>query len=51
MKDIFSRHGVPEELVSDNGTQYKSTTFKKFTTDWGFPYILNLMDLQNQQSR
>jgi len=35
MKDIFSRHGVLEELVSDNGTQYKSTTFKKFTTDWG----------------
>ena len=24
MKDIFSKHGIPEELVSDNGTQYKS---------------------------
>jgi len=38
IKDIFSRHGIPEELVSDNGTQYKSSIFKKFATDWGFKH-------------
>ena len=39
MKDIFSRHGIPEELVSDNGTQYKSDLFHKFITTWGIHHI------------
>ncbi|CAK1598860.1 unnamed protein product [Parnassius mnemosyne] len=36
MKEIFSRHGIPEILISDNGTQYSSREFKQFSTDWGF---------------
>ena len=39
MKDIFSRHGIPEELVSDNSTQYKSHLFRKFITAWGIHHI------------
>ena len=39
MKDIFIRHGIPEELVSDNGTQYKSRFFRKFITEWGIHHI------------
>ena len=39
MKDIFSWHGTPEELVSDNGTQYKSHLFCKFITAWGIHHI------------
>ena len=42
MKDIFSWHGIPEELVSDNGTQYKSHLFHKFMTAWGIHHIHNL---------
>ena len=38
MKDIFSPHGIPEELVSDNGTQYKSNLFHKFVTTWGIQH-------------
>ena len=38
MKDIFSPHGIPEELVSDNGTQYKSNLFCKFVTTWGIQH-------------
>ena len=39
MKDIFSRHGIPGELVSDNGTQYKSHLFRKFITASGIHHI------------
>ena len=41
MKDIFSRHGIPGELVSDNGTQYKSHLFRKFITAWGIHHIIS----------
>ena len=30
IKAIFSRHGIPETLVSDNGPQYSSELFVKF---------------------
>ena len=36
MKDTFARHGVPTELVSDNGSQYISKQFKKFAKEWDF---------------
>ena len=29
-KKIFSRHGVPEFLISDNGRKYMSREYKKF---------------------
>ena len=35
MKSIFARHGIPEELVSDN-MPYNSKEFKHFASDWGF---------------
>lgn len=35
MKSIFARHGIPEELVSDN-MPYNSKGFKHFASDWGF---------------
>ena len=34
LKQTFSRKGIPEELVSDNGSQYRSKTFRKFMTAW-----------------
>ncbi|XP_059060190.1 uncharacterized protein K02A2.6-like [Achroia grisella] len=39
MKEIFARHGIPEVLVSDNGTQFTSREFKKFASEWGFDQI------------
>ena len=38
MKDTFSRHGIPDEVVSDNGSQYKSYLFRKFVKEWGFKH-------------
>ena len=34
MKKMFSRHGIPKEIFSDGGPQYKSAAFKKFCKDW-----------------
>ena len=34
MKKMFSRHGIPKEIFSDGGPQYKAASFKKFCRDW-----------------
>ena len=36
IKNVFARHGVPEELVTDNGPQFSSQTFRNFACSWGF---------------
>jgi transposase InsO family protein len=35
LQDMFSVHGLPRTLVSDNATIFKSETFTKFCTDQG----------------
>ena len=39
MKRIFSRNGIPECLISDNGRQYVSEEFKVFTNNWGISHV------------
>ena len=39
MKSIFSRHGIPETVISDNGPQYASEEFRAFAESWGFKHI------------
>ena len=39
MKEIFSEHGVPEKVISDNGRYYDCETFKEFAKWWGFDHI------------
>ena len=36
LKTIFSRHGVPETVMSDNGPQLE---FRKFATDYDFSHV------------
>lgn len=38
LKMIFSRHGIPDLLYTDNGTNYCSEQFKKFSSDWNFKH-------------
>lgn len=38
MKDQFARHGIPHELITDNGPAYVSKEFKAFTHTWGFKH-------------
>ena len=35
-KAIFARMGIPEIVLTDNGTQYTSSEFSKFSEDYGF---------------
>ena len=35
-KAIFAKFGIPEVVFSDNGTQYSSNEFARFSEYWGF---------------
>ena len=36
LKSIFARHGIPQEMFTDNGPQYSSREFSKFAENYGF---------------
>ncbi|CAJ1049307.1 uncharacterized protein K02A2.6-like [Xyrichtys novacula] len=38
LKSIFSRHGICDHLLSDNGPAYASVEFKDFVNDWEFKH-------------
>ena len=35
---MFSEHGIPKVLCSDNSSQYVSTQFTEFCTSWGITH-------------
>ena len=39
LKSQFAGHGIPETCVSDNGSQFTSTEFKKFGRHWNFVHV------------
>ena len=38
-KNIFSKHGIPEEVVTDNGLQFDSNAFCKFSHEYQFRQV------------
>ena len=38
LKELFSEHGIPETIISDNGPQFASHQFTKFTKEWIFDH-------------
>ena len=38
LKYHFARYGVPDILISDNGPQFSSEHFRKFSRKWGFSH-------------
>ena len=38
LKEMFSEHGIPEVLHSDNGPQYASVQFTDFCMSWGISH-------------
>ena len=39
LKVLFARYGVPDTLVKDNGPQFSSDEFHKFSSGWGFEHV------------
>lgn len=39
LKIVFSRQGIPEILMSDNGPEYSSSDFKAFSQQWCFRHV------------
>lgn len=39
LKSIFARHGIPQTVVSDNGPQYASSEFTRFSKEFQFHHI------------
>ena len=39
LKSTFARHGIPEQVRSDNGPQYDSAEFSHFAKQWGFKHV------------
>ncbi|XP_062514332.1 uncharacterized protein K02A2.6-like [Corticium candelabrum] len=38
LKSIFAHQGIPEEVISDNGPQYASESFKRFAREYMFQH-------------
>ncbi|PFX26463.1 Uncharacterized protein K02A2.6 [Stylophora pistillata] len=38
-KEQFSRHGIPDILMTDNGPRYTSREFTEFTREWEFKHL------------
>ena len=39
MKSQFARHGIPEEVRSNNGPQFSSTSSESFAKEWDFKHV------------
>ena len=39
LKDIFTTHGLPQKIVTDNGSSFTSSTFKTFMAQNGIKHI------------
>ena len=39
LKVMFSRYGVPDAVMSDNGPQFASAEFAEFAEKWGFEHV------------
>ena len=39
LSEVFSTHGLPKLVISDNGPQFSSMEFKYFAKSWGFTHV------------
>ena len=41
LKEMFSEHGIPETVRSDNGPQFASHQFTEFAKEWNFDHTIS----------
>jgi len=41
IKSIFSRPGISEKVISDNGPQFSAQEFARFAKKWDFSHVTN----------
>ncbi|XP_064463440.1 uncharacterized protein K02A2.6-like [Ornithodoros turicata] len=39
LKSVYARHGIPSEVISDNGPPFNSALFASFNKEWGICHI------------
>ncbi|XP_048255340.1 uncharacterized protein K02A2.6-like [Haliotis rufescens] len=39
LKSVYARHGIPDEIMTDNGPQFSSTEFCRFSQAWEFTHM------------
>ena len=39
LKEQFSRHGIPDVLITDNGPQFSCREFTEFSREWEFKHV------------
>ena len=44
MQGVFARFGVPDQVITDNGPQFCTKEFTKFTRQWDFEHITSPCD-------
>ena len=45
LKSIFSQHGIPETVMSDNGPQYSAAGFGEFAKEYGFIHVTSSQNI------
>ncbi|KAK3738629.1 hypothetical protein RRG08_006727 [Elysia crispata] len=51
LKSIFATHGIPDIVISDNGPQFASTEFQKFTKEYGFTHTTSSPRYPNRMEK
>ena len=41
LKAHFARHSIPEQLLTDNSSQFTSRDFVRFAKEWEFEHLMN----------
>ena len=47
VKSMFARHGIPEQVISDNGPQFSSEFFRLFAREYSFSHTTSSPDISS----
>ena len=47
---IFSTHGIPEKLISDNEPPFQNEEWARYMKSWGIKHVANVKDNESEDS-